>query len=440
MCDKGVKQGDNLSPTLFSVFVNDLVAEINNLDLGVKIDESSVSMLLYADDIALIANSEADLQIMLNQMHDWCKRWRVLINTEKSKVVHFRKGRSQRTDTEFKIGLNVLEIVDKYKYLGVVMHEKRDYSFHCEMLAKSAGRALGSIINKIHNMKQAGFKTYEKLYNSCVIPISDYCASIWGFKHFKSAENVHHRAIRYFLGVHRFTPILALLGEIGWLPSIYRRWLAMIRFWNRLVKLDEYRLTKRAFERDYSSSNNNNWCSEFKTVMSSLNLTDYYNRKRPIPIDLAKESMTQFYSIIWSRDYERVSKLRTYRTFKTEFVCEEYLTLNLKRNERALFAQFRTGILPLRVETGRYVGEAPEQRRCKLCHSGLVEDETHFLVECALYENTRSVIFGNILNSEEYATCQSNKDKLVLLVKCHPRKCAKFVVNAFYIRSSILYK
>ncbi|XP_060587764.1 uncharacterized protein LOC132743245 [Ruditapes philippinarum] len=141
-CVNGVKQGDNLSPTLFSVFVNDLVTEINNLDLGVKIDDTSVSMLLYADDIVLIAKSEADLQIMLNQMHDWCKRWRVLVNTEKSKVVHFRKGRTQRTEYEFKIGLNVLEIVDKYKYLGVIMHEKRDYSFHCEILSKSAGRAL----------------------------------------------------------------------------------------------------------------------------------------------------------------------------------------------------------------------------------------------------------------------------------------------------------
>jgi hypothetical protein len=155
-------------------------------------------------------------------------------------------------------------------------------------------------------------------------------------------------------------------------------------------------------------------------------------------MDLAKENMNQFYSTLWSRDYERVSKLRTYRTFKTEFTCEEYVKLNLKRNERALFAQFRTGILPLRVETGRYVGESPEQRLCKLCNSGLVEDETHFLVECALYSNTRSVIFGNILNCDEFIR-KSNKDKLVFLVQTHPRKCAKFIVNAYYIRSSMLY-
>ena len=84
------------------------------------------------------------------------------------------------------------------------------------------------------------------------------------------------------------------------------------------------------------------------------------------------------------------------------------------------------------------MGESPEQRLCKLCNSGLVEDETHFLVECALYSNTRSVIFGNILNCDEFIR-KSNKDKLVFLVQTHPRKCAKFIVNAYYIRSSMLF-
>jgi hypothetical protein len=49
----------------------------------------------------------------------------------------------------------MLETVDKYKYLGIIMHEK-------------AGRALGSLINKIHNLKDFGFRAYEILSNSCV--------------------------------------------------------------------------------------------------------------------------------------------------------------------------------------------------------------------------------------------------------------------------------
>lgn len=73
-CTVGLKQGCNLSPTLFSVFSNDLVAEINDLDLGVPIGDTKVSILMYADDIVLMANSENDLQSMLNVLQEWCKR------------------------------------------------------------------------------------------------------------------------------------------------------------------------------------------------------------------------------------------------------------------------------------------------------------------------------------------------------------------------------
>lgn len=65
-CKTGVKQGDNLSPTLFSIFINDLAQEINNLDVGIDLVNRKLSMLLYADDIALIAKSTEDLQCMLN--------------------------------------------------------------------------------------------------------------------------------------------------------------------------------------------------------------------------------------------------------------------------------------------------------------------------------------------------------------------------------------
>ncbi len=60
-------------------------------------------------------------------------------------------------------------------------------------------------------------------------------------------------------------------------------------------------------------------------------------------------------------------------TFKSVFKTEDYLLIDLKKNDRSLLAQFRCGILPLRIETGRYVGEAVENRLCLLCDEHLVE-------------------------------------------------------------------
>ena len=72
-CPLGVKQGDTISPTLFSIFINDLAAEIKASNLGITLDNNlSLSILLYADDIILLAESEQKLQGMLDIVCDWC--------------------------------------------------------------------------------------------------------------------------------------------------------------------------------------------------------------------------------------------------------------------------------------------------------------------------------------------------------------------------------
>lgn len=78
ICETGDKQGDNLQPTLFVVFINDLVKEVNDQDIGINIVDKKLSILLCADDIAMIANNEEDLQHLFNKQ---CFFFLLLINT-----------------------------------------------------------------------------------------------------------------------------------------------------------------------------------------------------------------------------------------------------------------------------------------------------------------------------------------------------------------------
>jgi hypothetical protein len=134
---------------------------------------------------------------MLNTLHTWCKKWRVLINSSKSKCIHIRKGRRTRSDFSFHIGNNTLETVSEYKYLCVIFSENTDYIPHCQTLSKSAGRALGGVINNIHS-KGIGFKSFEELFCNCVVPVLDYCSSVWGYKEYQTLDSVQKRAVRYF--------------------------------------------------------------------------------------------------------------------------------------------------------------------------------------------------------------------------------------------------
>ena len=71
-CPIGVKQGDSISATLFAIYINDLAEEIRRSGLGVELDEDlAVSILMYADDIVLLATNEDDMQEMICIVENW---------------------------------------------------------------------------------------------------------------------------------------------------------------------------------------------------------------------------------------------------------------------------------------------------------------------------------------------------------------------------------
>ena len=144
----GLRQGCVLSPLLFNLFINDLAVFLKSLDLGVKIADENVCLLLYADDIVLLAESEADLQLLLNALNDWCGRNDMTVNMAKSNVVHFRPSSVSKTDVVFSCGNGIISVADRYTYLGVVLSEHLDYNIMVKHVAQSASRALGLLIAK----------------------------------------------------------------------------------------------------------------------------------------------------------------------------------------------------------------------------------------------------------------------------------------------------
>ena len=76
--EQGMAQGCSLSPILFSVFINDLLIEVEEAGLEVQLNNGkSIAGLLFADDLVGISDSSENLQKLIDVVHIFCNRWRL---------------------------------------------------------------------------------------------------------------------------------------------------------------------------------------------------------------------------------------------------------------------------------------------------------------------------------------------------------------------------
>ena len=438
MSNSGVRQGDSLSPTLFALFINGLANDIKSLNKGIDINGRNVSILLYADDIVLISDTEVNLQYMLDSMHEWCHKWKLKLNIDKSNVMHFRPKRQKRTEFKYHFGDDELINVDKYKYLGIYLDEHITFEHCSKVLSESAGRALGGIINRFKSLRDVGFGTFDKMYETGVMSVCNYSAEIWGFKDFQCCKNIQNRAMRYYLGVHKYAPIAGMQGDLGWLATKFRRYICMVNFWNRIMKMDNSKLVKHIFNYDYGICKNN-WSADMKYIFAMLDMSDVFNNTLMCNMKSVRKQMTILNNRQWSVDVNNKPKLRTYILFKSDLNLEDYVKYHMHKRHRSLFAQFRVGILPLYIETGRYDNTPLATRICKLCDSDALEDEFHFLMQCSRYTEFREVLFSKSSYLIENFFSHSDNEKFVLLCKYSHKYVSQFIENAYDKRKRTLY-
>lgn len=88
---------------------------IKQLNKGVDICGTQLPILLFADDIVLLANSKQDLQSMLDKLSEMVGKWRMKVNREKSKVVVFDgSSKTDFSELQFVLSGQTIEVTNCY--------------------------------------------------------------------------------------------------------------------------------------------------------------------------------------------------------------------------------------------------------------------------------------------------------------------------------------
>ena len=439
-CNVGVRQGENLSPLLFAIFLNDLESSLRrdgvsglnyiNSETIKHLSDDDVEIwlrlyvLLYADDTIILSESAEDLQKALNSLHIYCKMWHLTVNSSKTKVVIFSRGKI-RLKPSFSFGTEIITICDDYTYLGVVFNFNGNFKKAIAKQVSQAKHAMFALLTKAAKLHLPIDITCD-LFDKLVLPILLYGCEVWGFEKLDHIEIFYRNFLRRVLKVNKLTVNCMLYGEVGKYKLanvIYKR---MVNFWSRIITGKESKYSFRLFNLikcmhdSNSSSYTSKWIIKTKEIIDLCGFSNIWILQNSHNPKWFKNALALRISDIdkqnWSNDVENNRFCHNYRIFKSELSFQFYLS-ELDFSNRLILTKLRCSNIKIPNNMSRFSTDDTE-KKCKLCCKDMIGDEFHYLFICSFFETDRSKYIQSYLTRQPNAETMSelfNSKKVTVL-------------------------
>ena len=212
----GVRQGENLSPVLFSLFLNDLSEFISHAYNGLNNvsdmahillsnDEIEVYfklyILLYADDTVIFAESAEELQAALNAMFLYCKSLDLEVNPTKTKITIFCNRKSEHVP-RFLYNGQELSVDDSFIYLGAMFSYNGHFTRNNQRLFDQARKAMFSVLKKSRKLLLP-IDIQLQMFDTMVLPILLYGSEVTGFENHSMLERLCLQFYKIILNVKK---------------------------------------------------------------------------------------------------------------------------------------------------------------------------------------------------------------------------------------------
>nr|VZI42020.1 unnamed protein product [Spirometra erinaceieuropaei] len=270
----GVKQGCVLAPTLFSLMFSAMLMDAyrderpgiriayrtdgrllnqRRMNFQSRVSTATVHELLFADDCALNTTSETEMQRSMDLFSAACENFGLVINTQKTVVMHQPPPNSATTPDAPQINVNgtQLQVVENFPYLGSTLSLNTKINDEVANRISKASQAFGRLHSTVWNRHGLQLSTKLKMYKAVILPTLLYGAETWTV-YTRQARRLNHFHLSCLRRILRLNwqdriPDTEVLERTGIL-SIYAILRQMqLRWSGHLVRMDDERLPKRLF-------------------------------------------------------------------------------------------------------------------------------------------------------------------------------------------------
>ena len=238
---RGTKQGSILSPTIFNIFINDLLAELSTSGVGIRIENELFNSFAYADDINLMCLKTGDLQILINICYQYSRKWSFSFGINKAHCMISNKNPFIKYPS-WSLGGHKIKNTETLEILGTVFTSNISYDAHIDKRVNASRRAMYALASV--GCSYPGLSTEVKvhLWKTIGLPSLLYNLEIFKLKpgQQKFIESVHSSIIKRIVGFPKRPHHTALIQAVkidDVMSSVTHNTLSL---WWRLIQVDNH--------------------------------------------------------------------------------------------------------------------------------------------------------------------------------------------------------
>lgn len=442
--NEGVLQGELLSPLLFSLFIADIDDFFRKSDMvGINIDNrNDLLLLLYADDLVILADSEIDLARKLRTLEQYTCLNKLTVNNSKSKIMCFSRG-GHKITRNYKFLFNKVEIemTNHYTYLGVTLTCSSLFREHAMNTSSKCKQAIGAVMNMLSRSKTTSWQSRIALYHSIVINTLANSVPVWGLRYLNIVEKTQVGFFKRLLLLPLNTPDYLVRLEVGVVRLDYTVFKLCLNWLLKMFSFANTRLPKivflRLLELEDFDSPCYNWALQMKLIFIDLGLNDVWNNLSFGSLKSHYDAILEnFKQKLYSSDLQRLANSNYCVIYKHLTVTSgpaNYLTSKLPIKLVRIFCQIRLCSKTfVRITYKGSIYTINQEEICTLCNSRQNETLEHIVLQCRMYDCIRVQIIKNLHNFDDFIALLNTASLADI------KQISNYFIGALKIRSFII--